>query len=282
MSEVIPRKFLNCRLCNEEFQDPKLLPCLHSFCHRCLSTYISNQRTQGTWNDNNECNTNEPVTHACPECGTHFVAEDPGHLPDNVLARRLSCPSEMVPPQDPANCVMCGQRDHEEVVAKMHCVNCEENICHSCANAHQLQEETASHRLEPLVPTPGDKCQYYGDGIAAENGDSAWVVLPRCCQCYDAYDIDSKFCIDCDKALCPDCHASHEAGHRCAELSAVAQNFVSKIQGPVEDLQHDLETLDHMLASLGHADQCMAKHREKVSSYPCLENLTTAINIWPK
>ena len=44
ISEVIPREFLNCRLCNEEFQDPKLLPCLHSFCRACLSSYMKQQR----------------------------------------------------------------------------------------------------------------------------------------------------------------------------------------------------------------------------------------------
>ena len=69
--------------------------------------------------------------------------------------------------------------------------------------------------------------------------------------------------MDCDLALCGDCHAIHDTSHRCAELSAIAQNFTSKIQGPVEDLRKDSQTLSRQQANLDRAERYAAKiHRE--------------------
>ncbi|XP_053400127.1 E3 ubiquitin-protein ligase Midline-1-like isoform X3 [Mercenaria mercenaria] len=31
---------LNCPICMEEYNDPRILPCQHSFCEKCLSSYI--------------------------------------------------------------------------------------------------------------------------------------------------------------------------------------------------------------------------------------------------
>ena len=264
ISEVIPREFLNCRLCNEEFQEPKLLPCLHSFCRRCLSSYMNHQR-QPSHKDKED----KEVNFSCPECGTAVDAKNPEYLPDNVLARRLSCPSLTATPRDPANCAHCGQQGRGEVPAAVHCANCEENLCASCASAHDLQVETASHKVEPLKPSSKDKDVKENGGGELKNsdsGDKLSAVLSKCCQCYDTYDIDSMYCVDCDLALCADCHASHDQRHRCAELSAIAQNFTSKIQEPVEELRRDSQTLSRMLANLDRAERYAGKLHRDVSN----------------
>lgn len=298
ISEVIPREFLNCRLCNEEFQDPKLLPCLHSFCRACLSSYMKQQRrdpsrphTNDDDGDNDKegekkkkkgdggkAEEEEEVRFSCPECGTAVGAKDPGYLPDNVLARRLSCPSLASTPRDPANCAPCGQQGRGEVAAAVHCANCEENLCASCASSHDEQVETASHKVEPLTAggrDPDSSKENGGGGGAggatggvrgSDSGDNLSGVLSKCCQCYDTYDIDSMYCVDCDRALCADCHASHDQRHRCAELSAIAQNFTSKIKEPVEDLRRDSQTLSRMLANLDRAERYAGKLQRDVSS----------------
>ncbi|RUS70500.1 hypothetical protein EGW08_021740, partial [Elysia chlorotica] len=40
LSEVVPRDFLCCPLCGEEYLEPVYLPCLHSFCRACIDDHI--------------------------------------------------------------------------------------------------------------------------------------------------------------------------------------------------------------------------------------------------
>lgn len=259
VSEVIPREFLNCRLCNDEFQHPKLLPCLHSFCLACIATYIRNYHTSEQHHDQSKSK------FPCPECGLEVQTEDAGYLPDNVLARRLSCPSLGNTPRDPADCQACIQQGRGEVPATMCCVNCDENFCNACTSTHRLQEETASHKTVPLIPNAG-KVDENTDARNVNDTDESPAVLSKCCQCYDTYDIDSMYCVDCDKALCADCHGTHDETHRCAELSAIAQNFTAKIQGPVDDLRRDSQTLTRMLANLDRTQRYAAKLQRDVQT----------------
>uniref|UniRef100_A0A3P9MT25 RING-type domain-containing protein n=1 Tax=Poecilia reticulata TaxID=8081 RepID=A0A3P9MT25_POERE len=36
----IDKQFLICSICLDRYQNPKVLPCLHTFCERCLQNYI--------------------------------------------------------------------------------------------------------------------------------------------------------------------------------------------------------------------------------------------------
>ncbi|KAI2536272.1 tripartite motif containing 2 [Homo sapiens] len=36
----IDKQFLICSICLERYKNPKVLPCLHTFCERCLQNYI--------------------------------------------------------------------------------------------------------------------------------------------------------------------------------------------------------------------------------------------------
>ncbi|KAI0221542.1 hypothetical protein LSAT2_027143, partial [Lamellibrachia satsuma] len=37
---------LSCTLCLNRFDDPKVLPCLHTFCRRCLEEQLRRDRTK--------------------------------------------------------------------------------------------------------------------------------------------------------------------------------------------------------------------------------------------
>ena len=44
---------LTCSVCLEPFKDPKVLPCLHSYCHECIINLAKNAKSN---------------TIDCPEC----------------------------------------------------------------------------------------------------------------------------------------------------------------------------------------------------------------------
>ncbi|XP_050395746.2 E3 ubiquitin-protein ligase TRIM56 isoform X2 [Patella vulgata] len=241
-NEVIPRKFLCCKLCDEEFRQPKYLPCLHSFCKNCLMEYV-----QRTSTDDGYFN--------CPVCKTESNVRQKGleDLPDNVFARRLSCPVVPMLVREK----MCRNCQYNDKVTESvsHCVNCDDFLCEKCAEAHLEQQETASHKIQPVKD--------YDSKAKSDqsNGNDMSDVLSKCCDLYDPLDIGAMFCVDCDMALCSDCHTSNHVDHRCAELSAIAENFVIKIKEPLAELANDSKILTKNLHELEKSEKIVAKNQ---------------------
>ncbi|XP_041368345.1 E3 ubiquitin-protein ligase TRIM56-like [Gigantopelta aegis] len=233
--EVVPRPFLCCRLCGDEFQQPKMLPCLHSFCKTCIEGYVDSNKDEDSY-------------FACPVCGTETTIQEEHaeKLPDNMFARRLSNPVVHVPvsrrDRQLQSCRTC-QQNGSRAEADMHCINCDDFLCTTCSESHQLEVETASHKMLSIKE----------EGEPKSTGSSTPTdpdILPRCCEYYDPYDIGSMFCVDCNMTLCSECHPKDHNDHRCAELSAVADNFENKIKVPISELAHDAETLNASLSDL--------------------------------
>ncbi|CAL1538696.1 unnamed protein product [Lymnaea stagnalis] len=244
-NEVVPRDFLCCPLCHEEFHEPKYIPCLHSFCKACIDDHIV-------------ATSNEDRSFACPVCATEIlpVEEESIELPDNVFARRLSCPTTVHGKRD-KSCGQC-QASGDVSPVSTHCINCDEFLCGRCALNHLDQEETASHKTQ--------KIENYDDGEISTDTSSQLPALPRCCQFYDALDIGTIYCVDCELLLCPECHTNAHREHRCAELGAISQNFEDKIKKPLKELQKDKNTLRKTMTVLEGARKYSAKNRQELKT----------------
>jgi len=74
--DVNSDKFTKCRLCAEMFSEPRMLPCLHTFCLRCLHDQLATSRGVVT----------------CPCCGRGFLLPVGGvsELPVNAFYARLT------------------------------------------------------------------------------------------------------------------------------------------------------------------------------------------------
>ncbi|XP_045201042.2 tripartite motif-containing protein 2-like isoform X3 [Mercenaria mercenaria] len=231
--EVIPRDFLCCKLCEEEFKQPKYLVCFHSFCQQCIDKYMLEHNHNGSY--------------WCPICGTETINQEKGtnNLSDNLLAQRLVSPSTNSQQKDKI-CTIC-KNGGNFIDAKGFCINCGDFLCRECTDLHMEQADTSDHQLETMEE----------HAIRTEYEESAKVghVVPRCCSYYDPLDISALFCVDCDTAVCGDCHLSYHEEHRCAEMVAVAENFQNKIKQPLEELQNDATQLQEAMISLQKAEQ---------------------------
>src|SRR5271156_4897693 len=72
-----------CSICKQTFTDPKILPCVHSFCLKCLQTYGKD---------------NIPGDQlACPLCRTNFTVPLAGFegLPNNYFINKLLIINQM-------------------------------------------------------------------------------------------------------------------------------------------------------------------------------------------
>lgn len=121
-------KNLECGICLESFQEPKVLPCQHTYCKKCLERIIfraSGGRVQ-------------KIT--CPECRVETKLQRGGvaSLPSSFLIKRLLEVNSDAQLDTSANC-----EKHPEEQVDLYC-DCGEPICRACA--------VIDHRLHSNQP----------------------------------------------------------------------------------------------------------------------------------
>ena len=131
--ESLIHNILQCSICCDEFKTPKTLPCLHSFCQKCLEMLAKTSRKR---------------LH-CPICRTVATIKI-NALPTNfylirlqelLSAELLRSPSdddvEYLQSKRPCVCSQCWE------AANLYCYECSQYNCTQC----QPTEQHSSHRV---------------------------------------------------------------------------------------------------------------------------------------
>ena len=123
-------ELIKCPICLEEVSDPKSLPCLHTFCLKCIKDY---------------CKDTSPGNQAnCPVCRESFAVPEGGigSLTSNFFIRNLA---EAKAPYGKSEfgklCDQCSSYGDGESAniptASKRCVTCEWKLCERCCVCHQ-------------------------------------------------------------------------------------------------------------------------------------------------
>ncbi|XP_044881464.1 tripartite motif-containing protein 3 isoform X4 [Mauremys mutica] len=140
----IDKQFLVCSICLDRYHNPKVLPCLHTFCERCLQNYIPPQS----------------LTLSCPVCRQTSILPEQGvaALQSNFFITNLmevlqrspegsSRPDAAV--LDPVSAVT-GQPlscpNHEGKVMEFYCESCETAMCRECTEGEHREHVTVPLR----------------------------------------------------------------------------------------------------------------------------------------
>ncbi|XP_060070931.1 tripartite motif-containing protein 5-like [Ylistrum balloti] len=166
---------LECPICLERFQQPKSLPCLHSFCQDCLGTYIT-QEICG--------NTATTTSFPCPVCRkiTSLVSQEETkeqwaeQFPTNTVIQDLIQLKERSP--EPLYCKPCQTKGNPANPAKFWCQMMNVNLCETCkeqyhdilhsdCNILDISEyhirQTAREQLVPKCDQHNEKMVWYCD-----------------------------------------------------------------------------------------------------------------------
>ncbi|TDH16377.1 hypothetical protein EPR50_G00019400 [Perca flavescens] len=138
----IDKQFLICSICLDRYENPKVLPCLHTFCERCLQNYIPAHS----------------LTLSCPVCRQTSILPEKGvaALQNNFFITNLmdvlqrapdSCSQEAAALNNIAT-VATGQLlscpNHGGNVMEFYCPPCETAMCQECTSGE--------HGEHPTVP----------------------------------------------------------------------------------------------------------------------------------
>jgi len=135
-----------CSICTEVFTDPRVLPCIHTFCLQCLLNYGKESARRGRMH--------------CPMCRKMFTIPKGGltglqknFFMDKLLhIRKLSVEEEAkrIP------CELCSSDEASagETVMQYppstYCVQCHQNYCEQCSQHHRKITACSSHILVDL------------------------------------------------------------------------------------------------------------------------------------
>ncbi len=219
---VINKGFLTCQICLEPFTQPKILPCLHTFCKACLEPCIRNASQRSTL--------------ACPTCrnptpippgGTHEFKTN-----FFVLSLQDVMTSQNVTDKNCDNC-------NENMAAMARCLECRDFLCKRCCDAHKLTKVTRNHHSVTIAELQSGRFE-------RELRES----LPILCEVHN--DPLKLYCVQCDKAICFNCKVTEHDGHRATNLREAATNerdTLAYLLGKVQSRMTTMEQYMHNLST---------------------------------
>src|SRR6218665_2321025 len=139
------KEITECPICMNVFTDPRVLPCIHTFCLDCL------KRISGTAQNGTEDKL------PCPSCGNEFLipADGINGVPKNFfLENLLQYKTTLEMGSASIACDVCRANDEsktgEAPTATMRCLECQDNYCDGCVKVHQFLKLSRDHKLKKI------------------------------------------------------------------------------------------------------------------------------------
>ena len=214
---------VTCPICLEDFKNAKMLPCVHSFCLKCLQEHCKDKTT------------GDDV--ACPVCRTEFKITETGieALPHNFFVQNLIDARDVSSQQfEEVLCEICVAAENDEdenegeiPSATMYCADCNQNLCRRCSRSCRSKTRGGPHQVIPL-----------GAELTAE------LLQQRGSYCDQHKDERIKlYCHDCEIDVCLMCFAVDHNGHTCTDIGQVAEKFISLFESDVKSVASRIDDI---------------------------------------
>ena len=231
---------LKCGICLELFQDPRSLPCLHTFCRECIQRSLNENRSL-----------------KCPVCrAKHEFSAEEGELPVNEYAlqelplRRLQRQREIGGGEQ--QCKSC----EEQAPLVAWCKDCDAMICQPCIVLHKkivslrehcvVQKGKVELRVEPTA--------------SFEKRTIVSVCLGHTGQ-------ELKyFCELCSALVCPECLLFGHKDHQFSMVKEARHSLETKMEELASLVVEKKEEFSEYLEKAGKAEGKALEYSELMKS----------------
>ncbi|CAL1568942.1 unnamed protein product [Knipowitschia caucasica] len=235
-----------CPICKLSFhnREPKLLPCLHSFCKRCLPAPHKNaepRRDLQMHPDNNK-----PLgAILCPVCKQeswdidvldNFFVKDSAEAPSSTMEKNSQV------------CMSC--EDNTEATG--YCVECVEFLCVTCIEAHQRVKFTRDHTIR-------QKQDMTPESLAIS------TQKPVFCDIHKQEPL-KLFCETCDRLTCRDCQLLRHKDHNYQFLEDAYRNHKQYLEHMTQQLQEKRKTIEEVSHYITNGLQQVEENRKGVTN----------------
>jgi len=233
---------LTCAICQDLLNDPKILPCLHSFCTGCLKEWLGRL----------------PYLEAarlelqCPICRGNFQLSSPRaveELPSHFSAIRLV---EIVRMQEQAHskkatpiCQNC-----EEEAATFFCSDCSEFLCSLCGRVHQKGKATRGHVIRSIEDMRKNEVPFMLPEKPEMCPDHPNQPLELYCRCRDVL-------------ICRDCLIKKHKGHDYNMISDVVDGEKQVLKAALPGIQQLIDEVERAVNNMKSKRQRMKNRKEE-------------------
>ena len=202
---------ITCGICQEHYTEPKVLPCLHYYCKKCVLRLAL--RT----------GTSKPFS--CPECRCEATLPEGGvdDLKTAFFINRLKTTvstMERAHGKVEVKCELCSDSGDK---AEAFCRQCAMFICKNCIEQHKKLKILLTHEVASLEDM--------------KQGRAKPIVMkedPASVKCPDHDEPLGVYCFDCDMLICRDCIMKDHRDHNfefCKKAAATTKtNLLEKLE----------------------------------------------------
>ena len=202
-------KEITCAVCFEHYLDPKILPCCHYYCNKCVRALADRGNP-----------------FACPQCRKPAqlpANRDPSVLPTAYFVNRIKdvhSKMEKARGRVAARCEMC-----VEGKAEAFCRQCTEFICSYCAQSHEkMKAKYPDHQVVSLEELR----------VGGTKQIPTTPAPPMICEAHEKR--VKLYCFDCGSLICRDCTVIDHAGHNFEFAKKCAEEYRSKASEGIQQL----------------------------------------------
>ena len=197
---------LECDVCLNLYQDPRILPCGHTFCLKCVQ------------------NTKERSCNSCHKSWSEHYT-NVRELPKNLAIESLvnSLPSI-------SKCSISESDDHGPV--KYLCINCWDPLCDDCGKSHtKYNKITKHHVIKPIRDISQAEIENHARLLAA------WCSLHK-------NENNAYYCTRCETTACDKCLCNCLSNANFISITEAEEMFQSNIKKAYEKLKAIKEEYD--------------------------------------
>ena len=222
---IAVNSLLECSICLQVFQDPRNLPCGHTFCLRCIQK-ISNR--------------------FCSLCKREWSLSVNGwqELPKNFIVE--SCITSL---PSISHCAVAGNSSLGPV--KFLCIDCWDPLCDECGQGHtKFSRAMKNHEVKMISELDQSDIELHNRQISL--------------LCNQHKDKPIEFyCTNCDKFICNTCYVIFHNKHDCVTVEDADEKLFSQIDISVKKFQKSINLNEEMVKEITLPKKALENDKNK-------------------
>jgi len=258
--------FMLCGVCRKASQDsnPKLLPCLHSFCFNCLEERFKQQQEQDPKPNVTSANGGQNISRLkCPTCGQEFLVPQRGitGFLDNQFMLESLTKQTLKKENTERVCTSC----EDKSPATSYCLDCTDWLCDACVQAHQRVRVTKDHTVQTME-------EYKASASVSDEQRPIFCTI-------HTHEPLKLFCGNCEKLTCRDCQLLEHKDHKYQFVKESAISYREYLRAQLNRLYEQAQPLTESIKDIEKAARGLQEREEVITAeiHKACETLVKAV-----